>query len=80
MHITLLLSDYYYYYYHLQILKSQVDCVELQQEFGKLQCRIIPSIEFSVYVYDEDAATDEIEKYLDIEGTTSNIFIKRQRE
>ncbi|XP_019859962.1 PREDICTED: uncharacterized protein LOC109588224 [Amphimedon queenslandica] len=62
------------------ILKSQIDCVELQQEFGKLQCRIIPSIEFSVYVYDEDTATDEIDKYLDIGGTTSDIFIKRQRE
>lgn len=33
-----------------------------------------------MYVYDEGMATNELDKYLDIEGTTSNIFIKRQKE
>lgn len=62
------------------ILKADVDCVEVQQEFGKLQSRIIPSIEFSVFVFNEEAATDELDKYLDIDGITTDIFIKRQKE
>ncbi|XP_019861608.1 PREDICTED: uncharacterized protein LOC109590100 isoform X2 [Amphimedon queenslandica] len=67
-----------------QITKAEIDSVELQQDFRKLQSRIIPLIEFSVYVDDEPAsdepASDELEKHLDIEGTTLNIFVKRQKE
>uniref|UniRef100_A0A1X7VPM7 AIG1-type G domain-containing protein n=1 Tax=Amphimedon queenslandica TaxID=400682 RepID=A0A1X7VPM7_AMPQE len=63
-----------------KITKAEIDSVELQQDFRKLQSRIIPLIEFSVYVDDIETAYDELEKYLDIESTTLHIFVKRQKE
>ncbi|XP_011409232.1 PREDICTED: uncharacterized protein LOC105316122 [Amphimedon queenslandica] len=63
-----------------KITKAEIDSVELQQNFRKLQSRIIPLIEFSVYIDNIESASNELKTDLDIEGTTSNVIVRRQKE